>query len=331
MAERDLIQIIRSKHNTLAHSLQCGIGDDCAVFGEESGEQWVVSTDMLVENIHFNLAWHSAFLLGRKAVAVNLSDIAAMGATPTFILLSISIPKNIQSEWVEEFISGVEEILGEYNTILIGGDTVQGPTLTVSITAIGNMNGTSPIFRNGAKVGDDIYVSGQLGSSALGLELLKTVKDENVLTSDQKHPFIQAHLNPSPQIAIGRALAKSGLIHSMQDISDGISTDLAHICNESKVGARLLEEMLPMHENLVAVSSVIGKKYLRLVLSGGEDYQLLFTAPERNENAICDLVNKSLIKEQLYKVGKITDSSEVVIRYTSGQISPISFQGYEHL
>lgn len=331
MAERDLIQFIRSKHNTLAHSLQFGIGDDCAVFGEELGGQWVVSTDMLVENVHFNLAWHSAFLLGRKAVAVNLSDIAAMGATPTFILLSVSIPKHIQFEWVEEFTSGVEEILGEYNTILIGGDTVQGPTLTVSITAIGNMGGISPIFRNGAKVGDDIYVSGQLGSSALGLELLKTAKNENVLTSDQKHPFIQAHLNPSPQIAVGRTLAQSGLIHSMQDISDGISTDLAHICRESKVGACLLEETLPMHENLASVSSAIGEEYLRLMLSGGEDYQLLFTAPERNEIAICNLANEALNNEQLYKVGKITASSEVLLRHTSGQTSSISFQGFEHL
>lgn len=331
MSERDLIQLIRSKHDTLAHSLQFGIGDDCAVFGERPEGQWVVSTDMLVENVHFNLAWHSAFLLGRKAVAVNLSDIAAMGATPTFILLSVSIPKHIQAEWVEDFISGVEEILSEYKTILIGGDTVQGPTLSISITAIGNMDGVSPIFRSGAKVGDDIYVSGQLGSSALGLELLKSANLEGVLTSDQKHPFIQAHLNPTPQIVMGRSLAKSGLIHSMQDISDGISTDLAHICGESKVGAYLLEEKLPMHDNLATVSSTIGKDYLQLMLSGGEDYQLIFTASASNDMKILALASKILGDEQLYKVGKITDSSEVILKRTSGETNSITFQGFEHL
>ncbi len=331
MAERDLIQFIRSKHNTLAHSLQFGIGDDCAVFGERPEGQWVVSTDMLVENVHFNLAWHSAFLLGRKAVAVNLSDIAAMGATPTFILLSVSIPKHIQFDWVKDFISGVEEILGEYNTILIGGDTVQGPTLSISVTAIGNMNDVSPIFRSGAKVGDDIYVSGQLGSSALGLELLKAASFESILTSDQKKAFIQAHLNPRPQVVIGKSLAQSGLIHSMQDISDGISTDLAHICSESKVGAYLLEEKLPMHENLATVSATIGKDYLQLMLSGGEDYQLLFTAPANNESKILALASKVLEDEQFYKIGKITDSSEVVLKRTSGEINPITFQGFEHL
>lgn len=331
MAERDLIQFIRNKHNTLAHSLQFGIGDDCAVFGGGTEGQWVVSTDMLVENVHFNLAWHSAFLLGRKAVAVNLSDIAAMGATPTFILLSVSIPKDFQSGWVEDFISGVEEILTEYNTILIGGDTVQGPTLSISITAIGNMNCVEPIFRNGAKAGDDIYVSGHLGSSALGLELLKSAHIANSLTSDQKHPFIQAHLNPSPQVVIGRSLAESRLIHSMQDISDGISTDLAHICSESKVGAYLLEEKLPMHKNLAPVSSIIGMDYLQLMLSGGEDYQLLFTAPGSNCDAIFALSDKTSKDNQLYKVGKITVAPEVVLKHTSGETSSISFQGFEHL
>lgn len=332
MSERDLIQFIRNKHKTLGHSLKFGIGDDCAVFGEDIGGQWVVSTDMLVENIHFNLAWHSAFLLGRKAVAVNLSDIAAMGATPNFILLSVSIPKNIQPEWIDDFMSGVEEILTEYNTLLIGGDTVQGPSLSISITAIGNMSGASPIFRNGARVGDDIYVSGQLGSSALGLELLRSSKNDTILTSEQKHPFIQAHLNPTPQVAIGRALAKSSLVHSMQDISDGISTDLAHICSESNVGAYLLEEKLPMHENLVRVSSTIEKDSLKLILSGGEDYQLLFTAQPSNESAIFAIANEELIcNKKLYKVGKITDSSEVVLKHTSGEVSQISYQGFEHL
>jgi thiamine-monophosphate kinase len=330
-SERNLIEYIRKNAAVSpGHGLIKGIGDDCAVVGKPASGSWLISTDMLVDGIHFNRTWHPPRLLGRKSIAVNLSDIAAMGGIPRFFLLSVSLPSDLSSEWLFQWLDGVSGILAEYDCALIGGDTVGGRELNISVTVIGEQHPAGVLYRTGARVGDTVYVSGQLGSSAAGLAILKSFSEKNKPLEDTWKVLVDAHLDPTPQIHLGQALCASGCVTAMQDISDGLATDLSHICKESGVGAVIYENRLPTLSLLDQACEAFALRKLDCMLRGGEDYQLVFTIRKGEEKRLEEYLRQS-DNFLIHPVGIIEKGREVSLEDTSGDRREITFQGYEHL
>ena len=302
-----------------------GIGDDCAVLAQNDTKVTLVTIDSLVEKIHFDLSWHPPYLLGRKAAAVNISDIAAMGGVPRFALLSVAAPANYKQNLFDKFMAGFLDMLDEFAIILVGGDTVCSQELTFSVTVLGEMAENEVLYRSGAQAGDLIWVSGLLGQAGAGLELCRSHPHEK----DKWPELVQAHLDPSPAVQLGRVLAASQKINAMMDISDGIATDLAHICAASSVRAEITADSLPLSPALKEVASRLNFDPLQPALRGGEDYHLLFTSPPANSGYLEQLIKEKTGKG-IYCIGKITAGSEVILRGYNGQTSDISFQGYEH-
>ncbi len=302
-----------------------GIGDDCAVLAQSGTKVTLVTIDSLVEKIHFDLSWHPPYLLGRKAAAVNISDIAAMGGVPRFALLSVAAPANYKQHLLDKFMAGFLDMLDEFAIILVGGDTVSSQELTFSVTVLGEMAEDEVLYRSGAREGDLIWVSGHLGQAGAGLELCRTHPHEKY----QWPELVQAHLDPSPAVKLGRVLAASRLVSAMMDISDGIATDLAHICAASSVGAEITADSLPLSPALKEVASRLNFDPLQPALRGGEDYHLLFTSPAANSGRLEQLVKEKTGKD-IYRVGKIIAGDGVKLRGNNGQTSDITFQGYEH-
>ncbi len=330
LTERDLIKRIRKKVISSNEYLVKGIGDDCSVFGTPGKGTWLISTDMLVDTIHFDRSWHEPYLLGRKSVAVNLSDIAAMGGTPRFILISVSLPPEITDDWILSWFDGVLDILDEYDCVLIGGDTVSGKELTFSITVMGTQLPDGPLYRTGAQPGDSIYVSGVLGSSAAGLEFFKVMKSQEIAVKENAwKELATAHLNPVPQVELGKILCKSSYVTAMLDISDGLATDLGHICNENELRADIDEQMLPHLPVLDSFCSTFSLNKRDLLLKGGEDYQLVFTVKKGCETKLETLV-KSQSKEKIHHIGTLQDGNGVFLQTIQGKSEEITFSGFEH-
>jgi len=306
-----------------------GIGDDCAVVRGHGEKSWLITTDTLVESIHFDLAWHPPKLLGRKAAAVNISDIAAMGGRPLSALLSVAVPDSGVS-WLEDFISGFLEMLQEHGVNLIGGDTVRSREGAVfSVTVLGEAEETNILYRSGAVIGDMVWVSGYLGDAAAGLELLRRRSAEGREPPNEWLRLKKAHLDPQPRTWLGRLLATSGYVHAMMDLSDGLATDLAHICLASGVGSELVAGELPISKDLAAAAAYLGMVPIDLALKGGEDYQLLFTAPAENEAALRRLVAENG-EGKIFCIGRITEGDGVHLLDQGGQRTEITYQGYDH-
>ena len=331
LSERDLIEHIRRNAATSsAAGLIKGIGDDCSVFGKSAQGAWLVSTDMLVDGVHFNREWHPPRLLGRKSIAVNLSDIAAMGGIPRFFLLSVSLPPWLPQEWLFQWLDGVSAILSEYDCVLIGGDTVTGKELNISVTVLGEQHPAGVVYRTGAGVGDTVYVSGPLGSSAAGLEILKRTGGDGLSRYTAWEVLVNAHLDPIPQVRLGQVLCASGCVSAMQDVSDGLATDLSHICKESGVGAVIREQGLPHLAMLDEVCEALQLRKADCILRGGEDYQLVFCVSRGKEKDLEEYVKKAgdFI---VYPVGTIEKGRGVSLEEGLGGCRDITFQGYEHL
>lgn len=306
-----------------------GIGDDCAIIQPDSTKQWVITTDMLVDTIHFDTSWHPAYQLGRKCLAVNLSDIAAMGACPQFILVSVGIPDFITPSWLDQWIQGMSSMMNEFNCSLIGGDTVRSSQLTINITAIGTATKSQVILRSSASPGESIFVSGCLGSAAAGLVLSRDAKKLPPIDADLAAPFIERHLNPHPDVQCGKLLAASGLVTAMQDLSDGLATDLAHIAEQSGIGAVVETVLLPAHAHFERITTLIGLNPVQLQVSGGDDYHLVFTVREGAENQL-----KAFLHQHggppIYRIGKTVKGSGVTLITSDGSAADISFCGFEH-
>ena len=324
MKEKEFIHNIAKSFHSHSALLTKGIGDDCAVFGCHDTMEWLISTDLLVENVHFVLDWHDPYKLGRKCVAVNLSDIAAMGGTPHFVLFSLSLPQHVDDSWLIRWQEGAASILTQYDCSLIGGDTTSGEILTVNVVILGRGKKNEILYRSGAREGQDIYVTGLLGSSAAGLEILK--RGSGCISEYQD--LVEAHLNPEPQVQTGKLLSKSGYVSAMQDISDGLATDLSHICTASGTGAVISREMLPVSVKTAQAATHCNVDHMDLVLQGGEDYQLVFTAEKRNREGIESLAEN--YKLSITRVGKITAGSDVFLQDARGSLKNITFCGFEH-
>lgn len=328
-SERELIEKIRTASQGLSAGLIKSIGDDCCEV--TSSGSFLVSTDSLVDGVHFDRSFHPARLLGRKSIAVNLSDIAAMGGKPRFVLLSLCLPPKLEWYWISSWLDGVLEMLLEHNCVLIGGDTVKAQELVLGVTVLGEAPETGSLYRDTAAEGDSVWVSGPLGSAAAGLKILQK-KSGNPKCFVDKEPqkwaaLLAAHLNPRPRVSLGRELAACGMVTAMQDISDGIATDLAHICKASDVSASIRSSALPFLPELESAAEFLEVSLLDLMLRSGEDYELLFTVRKGAESAfekqVC--INHTKIR----KIGEIGCGAGVILQGDGGDVD-IAFQGYEH-
>ena len=291
-----------------------GIGDDCAVLRLPSGHDLLTTTDFSLEDVHFRRAWHPAESVGHRCLARGLSDIAAMGGEPVATFLSLAVPAKLPQAWVDGFTRGLLKLAREFGVRLAGGDTAQSPVgILADIVVLGSVPKGKAVLRSGARPGDRIYVTGSLGESAAALDLL---------FSKRKLPAKQfpKHFFPQPRVSQGRFLRAKNFASSMIDISDGFSTDLNHICEESGVGAEIWEEAVPR--------GIIGKDRepvnLKFALHGGDDYELLFTATSRGR------VPSQISGVPVTCIGEITRGTKAFIVSKSGKRSLLKAGGWQH-
>ena len=332
LSEREIISRILGMTENIpnpGNDIVKGIGDDCAVLRKSEDKVWLVTTDTLIERVHFDLRWHPPFQLGRKSAAVNLSDIAAMGGTPVAALLSIGVIKPEQP-WLEDFLKGFIACLKEHGAFLVGGDTVKSEEgVVISVTAIGETFENQVIYRSGAQVGDMLWISGKVGEATAGLSLCKHQAETHQQIPDEWQPLMKQHLDPEPQTLLGRHLAASGFVNAMMDISDGLATDVAHMSAASKVGAEIIEEYLPKSASLEAAAGFLNIPLRDLMLRGGEDYQLLFSAPVKHERELRQVASGKTEKE-IYPIGRIVEGKGVYLVERGGGRREIGYQGYDH-
>ncbi|MGQ9645832.1 MAG: thiamine-phosphate kinase [Thermodesulfobacteriota bacterium] len=323
IGEFGLIHRIRKWFSASNPALIKGIGDDVAVI--EAGKKvWLVTTDLLIEDIHFRLTWIDPFHLGRKSLLVNLSDIAAMGGTPKYFLISLGVPKDLSLSFLSSFYRGLRDGAKRFGVDLIGGDTSVSQKIIINICLLGEGKRGRLLFRSGAKVGDDLFVSGTLGDAALGLKLLQ----RNGLREKPKR-LIQRHHSPSPRIQLGQALARHRGATAMIDVSDGLLIDARHLLEESGVGAQIWEDRIPLSNLYQKWIHLFSKSPSQFALSGGEDYELLFTVRPEMREKVSDLARSSKIP--ITHIGKIVPKSEGlhVIGRDGQEYSPTRL-GYEH-
>lgn len=307
IGEFGLIDMIRGRFCPPADVV--GIGDDCAVIPQRQGLDTLVSTDMLIEGTHFILGRISPYCLGWKSAAVNISDIAAMGGRPTGSFLSLALPDKLDCEWASEFIRGYWALSSKYAAPLLGGDTTSSrELLCINVAVVGECESGRAVRRSAARVGDLVCVTGPLGDSAAGLRML--LQGE----TDTSNALIRAHCLPEPQVDKGLLLSSMEGMGAMMDISDGIGSDLEHILKESSVGARIDVQAVPLSEQLIRQCRRWGADPLDFALSGGEDYQLLFTC--RKDAAI---------PISHYVIGEITSSGQLEWAGTQKK-----YTGYRH-
>jgi len=321
-SEFDFIKKIR-KQSAIRWSQSAiifGVGDDAAVFRKDSKTDFVITTDLLVENIDFRLEWTRPEYLGHKALAVSLSDIAAMGARPCFALLSIGVPKNIwKTKFLDSFYKGWFALAEKYNVQLIGGDVSKTPDkIVVDSIVIGETKRGKAVLRSTANAGDLIFVTGALGGAAAGLAEIRspTVKEGvNDRATIKERLLIQRQLRPNAQVEIGALLGERNLATSMIDISDGLSSDLNHLCEESNVGAIIDADKIP-------VDSSIDSDGLNLALNGGEDFELLFTVNPKKNSKLKNL--------PVTQIGLITDKPKKIFIKQNSRLIKLNPKGFIH-
>lgn len=310
LGEFGLIDHLTKNNETHQAGTILSVGDDAAVI-DQFGRQSVISTDMLLEGIHFDLMYTPMKHLGYKAVVVNLSDIYAMMATPTHITLALGVSNKFSVEALEEFYEGVYAACEKFNVDLIGGDTSTSKTgFTISVTAIGEVAPDKYVTRSGAKVNDLICVSGDLGAAYLGLQLLEREKrifleNPNIQPDLDNQKYVVGRiLKPEPRADIVEWLQEAGITPTaMIDISDGLSSELLHICKQSGTGCVLYEEKIPIHDDTRKMAAEFQVGTAACALSGGEDYELLFTVKQEDYEKVANNNNISII-------GYITDKRE---------------------
>jgi thiamine-monophosphate kinase len=316
MGEFDLIKQF-FKRGVPQPGVVVGIGDDCAVLAPTPATQWLVSSDMLVEGRHF-LSTVDPQRLGHKALAVNLSDLAACGATPRAFTLALALPR-ADPVWLAGFSQGLFALADAHGIALVGGDTTQGP-LNICITVIGEAPAGAALLRSGAGVGDDLYVSGQLGDARLALQVFRGTLS---LAGESFEQVRRAMECPQPRVALGQALR--GVASSAIDISDGLLGDLGHILQASGVGARLSVDELPRSAVLATLPLALQREF---GLAGGDDYELLFTAPPTVRAAVQQAALRSATP--LTRIGHIEVAAGLRLVDAQGQILPLSFSSFDH-
>jgi len=339
LGELALIEQIRSQwgtHGRGTHrALALGIGDDCAILRTPRGQELLVTTDFSLEGRHFRREMHPPESVGHRTLARGLSDLAAMGARPLAAFLSLALPADLLStraggKWIERFFGGLRALADQHQVPLAGGDTSESPCglLLADIVLLGSAPAGRALRRSGARPGDALYVTGQLGGAAAELASMHSraakkhpthrgVAAMNGAQGDGLHP----QLFPQPRIAVGLALLRRGVATACIDLSDGLSTDLAHLCHESGVGAEILAAALPIHS--LAQRTGPGNA-LSLALNGGEDYELLFAASPNTR------VPRSLAGVPITRIGRVVRGSAISILDSAGHAAPLPPGGWQH-
>jgi thiamine-monophosphate kinase len=324
-SESEFVRWLERKSPKTGGRLRLGIGDDAALVGVARGNDLILTTDLSIEGVHFLRAVHPPRSVGHRALARSLSDIAAMGGAPRFALVSLAIAKRTTRVWLEEFYAGFRALAKRFGVAVIGGDTAVVPERTVvDVVLAGEVRRGRALPRSGARPGDQIFVSGKLGLSALGLMFLKTRRAE-LRRSPLCVEAVGAHLYPVPQCALGSYLSAKRLASALIDISDGLSTDLGHLVEASGVGARVWASLIPAPE-VSAPHLALGINPLELALHGGEDYQLLFSVPPRKVS----LIPREFRGLPLHRIGEIIRRKALLIMRSDGRQERLPPAGYDH-
>jgi thiamine-monophosphate kinase len=323
-SETEFVRWLERRSPQAGRHLRLGIGDDAALVRVSRGNDLILTTDLSLEGVHFRRGVHPPRSIGHRALARSLSDVAAMGGTPRFALVSLAIAKRATRAWLEEFYAGLRALAKQFGVAVIGGDTAVVPEQTaVDVVLVGEVRRGRALLRSGARPGDQIFVSGRLGLSALGLRLLRAGKQVGGYTGGAE--AIAAHLSPQPQCALGRYLSEKRLASALIDISDGLSTDLGHLMEASGVGARIWASLIPAPE-IPASRAALGMNPLELALHGGEDYQLLFSVPPSKVSR----VPRRFRGLPLQRIGEIIRRKALRIVRTDGRQEHLRPAGYDH-
>ena len=310
--------------------VKVGIGDDAAVLETGGARDWLACTDLMVEGVHFRREWSPPRLLGRKALAVTLSDIAAMGGIPRYAMVSVALPHTLTPGFIEQFFDGLLEYAAAEGVAIIGGDTSSSAdSLFIDTIGLGDCEAGKAVRRCGARAGDIIYVTGSLGASAAGLALLERGYriEEGEVDGRARAEAVTKHLSPDPHLGLARAIGERGLATSMIDVSDGLSTDLMHLLEESGCGALVRAEAVPVAGAAEVLADDLGSRPLTLALSSGEEYELLFTARNEDQVRIRELATE--FDTSITAVGEVLSGRGIVLERDGAQ-ETLKASGFEH-
>jgi len=303
-----------------------GPGDDAAAWRPEPGSLCLLTTDMLIEGIHFQLGYFEPEQLGHKSLAVNFSDIAAMGGKPRDAYLSLGIPvERLTVAFMDRFYAGVGALAGKWGVNILGGDTSHSSVLVISVTVTGSVAPDRVIGRDGASLGDRIFLTGHIGDAAAGLDLLLNRPQHLDRFADT---LVKAHLEPQPHLEAAALIARSGKATAMIDVSDGVIQDLGHLCSGPGLGAVLYARDFPLSPALRSYASLTGMQLPDAALTGGEDYCLLFTASRKDEEHLRRLFSESGCP--MYCIGSMSESGRIEIVDQNGRHRPVTGTGWDH-
>lgn len=326
LGEEGLIDIFSAEGGPAGRHLLVANGDDAAAWSFEPRHASITTTDSLVEGVHFDLAYTPARAVGRKLVSVNLSDVAAMGGQPRYLLLSVCIPPGCPVSTVRQLASGVQDACRRHGVAVIGGNTASSPgPMVLTATAIGCAPGDELVSRRGSRVGDAIFVTGWLGDARAGLQVVEC--DGPPASGSRFSPLFGTLIDPQPRLEAGRALARSRLVHAMCDISDGFGRDVRRLLVPEGLGARVDAARLPLSPALRAFASQFGRSAEWEALAGGEDYELVFTARPEDEAALGAVCASSATP--VHRVGSVTGGPRIEVRARDGSVEPLPM-GYQH-
>ena len=336
IGELGLIEHIRRLLPRPRHAV-LGIGDDCAALRFTTGHDFLLTTDLLVEQVDFTRQTTTPFRLGRKAMGVNLSDIAAMGGVPRAALVMLALPPEVETEFIDELYRGLQEEGARYGVEVIGGDLSASSTLMIGVTLVGEVEAERAVTRSGAKPGDRIWITGRLGGSAAGLAALRAgfrlldgqVDGPYEVSTNLEKAIIAAlerHLCPVPRVREARALAEAGVASAMIDLSDGLASDLASLCRESGASAKIMEDRIPIDPAAAVVGQHLGEDPMAMALRGGEDFELLFTSSADPT----DIMRLFSDGQGVTEVGRVEEGGRgCLLVQRSGREIPLA-GGYDH-
>lgn len=328
LGEIKLIELLTREIVPYPDNVIRGIGDDAAVLKAE-GEDWLLfTTDMLIEDVHFSMAFVKPAQVGAKAMVASVSDIAAMGGRPLHAVVSLGIPLKFSAEVLQGIYSGLRNAAIEYSLNIVGGDTVKSPgKLIINVALIGSVGAGKAVYRSGAKPGDLVFVTGSLGNSAAGLFLYQ---NPGTRVSTEAGSFLKsAHTEPKARVKLGALLAGTGMVTSMDDISDGLATEIHEICLASGVGCRIRSPLVPQDQRLKEAAAAAKRDPLNWTLYGGEDFELVFTVRRDSAAAIKRLLNEE--GEKCHLIGEIVQpKAGITMELPQGYFVPLEAKGYDH-
>ena len=333
--EREFVRWLQRQAPARAPGVRLGIGDDAALVEIRRGCELILTTDLSIEGVHFLPHLHPPRAVGHRALARSLSDVAAMGGTPRYALISMAISARTSRAWLKEFYAGVFALAQRFAVTVVGGDAAFVPgRMLIDVTVAGEVKRGKAIRRSGACPGDQLFVSGRLGLSALGLRWTQMKANAAhlpkrtgwpELAKREMHDAFRAHFYPEPRCALGLFLSEKNLASSLIDLSDGLSTDLTRLCEASNVGARVWADRIPVPD-IPAGSKPGSLRAMDLALNGGEDYELLFSVPPRKAAQITDIFKGV----PLHCIGEISRSKDILLVLPNGKPAPLSAAGYDH-